>query len=185
MYELKQKIEETSEMKKQLCEWAKTEMSKGMTAANTAELGEVIDMIKDLAQVEKDLAECCYHKKIVEAMDEAKGDPYGPMGYNRNRYADGRYAPSGHGNYTQGYHPSGHEFGMDMMPPYMMDDDRMGYTPSGGGNRSQSGSSMGYGYTDGTKSHIDSMRNMYEHATTDQEKRQIKEDMTRLLNEMR
>ena len=194
MEELKEKLKKTSEMKDTICDWAKSEMAKGVECINAEEFGEVIDMIKDLASVEKYLAEACYYKKIVEAMDEAKreeeimtrmGGNHEGMGYDPNRYANGRFAPKGHGNYTRGFHPSGHEFGMDMIPPYMMKDDPTGMGYPNEPHRSQSGNRMGMGYTEDIEEHTKMIRTMYDNAGTDAEKRKIKEETTRLLNEMR
>lgn len=109
------------------------------------EAGEIVDMIKDLAEAEEKCWKGLYYKEIVCAMDDVRADEGGErMGYNPRRYASGRYAPSGRGHmgYTP-YMPTEH-----MTGPYMrMMDDRYndyGYTPSGAGNRSQSGSRMGY-----------------------------------------
>lgn len=59
---------------------------KGLDRMSTTETGQVIDMIKDLAQAEKYCWEACYYKSVVEAMDE--GSDY--MGYGS---ATGSNAP--------------------------------------------------------------------------------------------
>lgn len=190
MEELKKKIEETSELKATLCDWAKQEMSKGMTAACTHELGEVIDMIKDLAEAEKELAECCYYKSIVNAMHEAQEEEElmarmgGGMGYNHNRYANGRFATKGHGNYTHGFHPSERE--MDMMPPYMMKDAMgMGYDHEDPHTTHTTHQGGTHGYHGGVEEQVTAMHEMYKNADSEQERRHIKEEITRLANEMR
>lgn len=134
------KMESITELKNEMIEDLKSKKDK----YSMAEAGEIVDMIKDLAEAEEKCWKACYYKEIVCAMDDERGDMGGErMGYNARRYASGRYAPAGRGHlgYTPMYNP--------MTGPYMMDEPRMhdGYTPSGAGNRSQSGSRMGY--TDG------------------------------------
>lgn len=114
-------------------------MCKGFQGMNANEVGQVVDMIKDLAQAEKDCMEACYYKSVVGAMDdygfenEGEIEEYGRMGYDTRRYSSGRYAPKGAGHYSpvhgrRGYTmpPAGH------IPSYMMDNSaphehRMGY----------------------------------------------------------
>lgn len=86
----KEKMSETSyadicEMKKRLVEIVKSEFSKGIEQIDAKEMGEVTDMIKDLAEAEKLCKEACYYDSIVDAMEEGSDDPYNMrMGY-RNR----------------------------------------------------------------------------------------------------
>lgn len=84
-------------------------------------LGEYIDMIKDLAEAEKECQEACYYETVVEAM-ESDGYDEGRMGYNRKRnrlgqYSDGRGMGDSGSNQRMGYIP-------DMNRPYkrMMDE---------------------------------------------------------------
>lgn len=70
MHELKEKLKPLCKMKKCLSEWAECEIDKGKESVCTQEMGEVIDMIKDLAEAEEKLIKGCYYKKIIEAMDE-------------------------------------------------------------------------------------------------------------------
>lgn len=152
------KYDDICKIKKDLIENLKAEINMvGFDKMDTMETGQIIDMIKDLAEAEKSCMEACYYKKVVEAMEEAEEDPDGRMGYNTRRYANGRYAPKGRGT-RMGYIPE-----MGMMNPYLYDPDfeeemergRLGYQggnrgrgdgyqSSGAGNRSQSGSRMGY-----------------------------------------
>lgn len=126
--------------------------SKGAANMDTKEAGEVVDMIKDLAEAEKYCMEACYYESIVKAMHEAgEDDEDGRMGYNARHYASGRFAPKGRGT-RMGYMPMN-----DMRDPYLYDYNgepmihegdlrpmKFGYQPSGAGNRSQSGSRMGH-----------------------------------------
>ena len=72
-------------MVEKLSEFAKCELDKGIEQVDTKEMGEVIDMIKDLAEAE-------YYRKISIAMDESEyGEDYdmhGPM--EERRYYRGR-----------------------------------------------------------------------------------------------
>lgn len=67
---------------------AKCEFDKGIQCVNTKEMGEVIDMIKDCAMT-------LYYYSVYEAMQEE--EEHDRMYYNRNRYANGRFAPAGRG----------------------------------------------------------------------------------------
>lgn len=146
------KYDDICKIKKDLIENLKAEINMvGFDKMDTMETGQIVDMIKDLAEAEKSCMEACYYKKIVDAMEEAEEDPDGRMGYNTRRYANGRYAPKGRGM-RMGYIP---EMAMPNQYPYIhaylnnpedFEDemhDRYGYQPSGAGNRSQSGSRMG------------------------------------------
>lgn len=79
--------------------------------------GQVVDMVKDLAEVEESCMEAYYYEHVVKAMKDAEHDMArydydedDAMGYDPYRYASGRFAPKGRGKY-RGY-----------MPPYMLDD---------------------------------------------------------------
>lgn len=114
MEEFEMKMAEICEMKNTLISSMKAYLTKGVDSVDTKEAGEVIDMIKDLAQAEKYCYEACYYKTVIEAMDSEteENDRYG---YNHNRYSSGRYAPSGRGNYTRGYRPMTKPY-IDQMP---------------------------------------------------------------------
>lgn len=98
-------------------------------------VGEVVDMIKDLCDAEKNLYKACYYKTVTEAMKKAEtdneewakmiamagmvsclgqNDDTGRMGYDNWRYASGRFAPTGKGHYA-GYMPQ------EMRYPEFMD----------------------------------------------------------------
>lgn len=128
------KLEDVSEMKHQLIEAAKAQFAQGIETVDTEEMGEVVDMIKDLASAEKSCMEAAYYELVCEAM---QGDD--AAGYDRWRYSSGRFAPKGRGS-VRGY-----------LPPYM-GDDKMGYpdgrTRSNGSTYDQDGGrSTRYGYT--------------------------------------
>lgn len=133
---------------------------KGFDNINPYELGQYVDMVKDLAKSEKDCVEKCYYETVIKAMndhgyeDEFDIEAEGRMGYDNRRYASGRYAPKGRGHYSPvhssaGYTPMHHpmQSHMPMMDRYdEYDHDFMGYTPSRSGSNSthSSGSRMGY-----------------------------------------
>lgn len=115
-----------SKIENELLEMMERQTMRGLESVDAQELGEVVDMVKDVAEAK-------YYCSIVLAMQEEEG----PMGYNNRRYANGRYAPKGRG--SMGYEPMGG----------MWEDDRwdgpMGY--SGG---SQNGSHSASGYSGGS-----------------------------------
>ena len=146
--------DEICELKKDLVKIFASELhTKGVDDLDTKDCAEVADMIKDLAEAGKACMEACYYETIVKAMEKSDEDDEedGRMGYNSRHYANGRFAPKGRGT-RMGYMPD-----MMMQYPYIygyindpdfednMRNRRMSYQPSGAGNRSQSGSKMGYG----------------------------------------
>lgn len=140
MYRIHDMLEDVSEV-------ASTELSKGANNVNTKEFGEVVDMIKDLSEAEKNKMQACYYKTIIEAMENSEyGEDYdwsGPdedrMGYDRMRR--GYRARDSRGRYA-------YSDRMKMMPEIL--DDRMSYS-NGGGMRTtySTGGSRGsrYGYS--------------------------------------
>ena len=67
-------LEEESKPIKKMCEKLMDsinhELDKGIENTNTEELGEAIDMVKDLYGAKKEMYEACYYKQIMEAMEE-------------------------------------------------------------------------------------------------------------------
>lgn len=131
------------DMLEDVSEAASTELAKGTQSVNTKEFGDVVDMIKDLTEAEKNKAEACYYKTLVDAMEEHEYgedyDEYGPIerrGYRgQSRDRMGRY--TSRRNYPM------HD---------MMYDERRNYSNGayGGGSRGISSNSMPssrYGYS--------------------------------------
>lgn len=177
MEEMKMKLKEIEMFEDKLMAAAKEECCDG---GDICKAGQIIDMLKDIASVKKDCAEACYYKSIVEAMHEAKEEEQ-RYGYNSNRYANGRYAPAGHGNHAAGYIP------YHMMDPNQVmgysDSQPAGYYPSGAGNRSQAGNRFGYSH-DGMgkygrpyEEYQDARRHYHE--TKDPHAKQMMEDKTK------
>lgn len=166
------KLEEEAKPIKKMCEKLMDsinhELDKGIENIDTKELGEAIDMVKDLYEAKKEMYEACYYKQIMEAMEESEYgeeyDEYGPMDSERRGYRgqprsqSGRFMSRGDGRRNnrgrRGYESS-------MM---MQDDDwdemermrdmdrhsgRMGYAGNGSmgssGGQSSGGSSMSGG----------------------------------------
>lgn len=80
----------------------KTCFDKGLDSVSAQEAGEITDMIKDLAETKRNCAEAAYYESIQEAMEDYP--EYDRYGYNPNRYANGRYAPTGKGR-VRGFRP--------------------------------------------------------------------------------
>lgn len=120
----KTKTFEICELKNGLLQWARDHKD----TSGIQEMGQVVDMIKDLSEAEEKCWKACYYKSIVEAMYEEKHYGTDRAGYDHWRYSSGRYAPKGHGHYS-GYTPTYDDSDMmktdwDFMNP------RMGYTPN-------------------------------------------------------
>lgn len=77
-------IHKICRMKHTLACWLEEEFSKGKAFLDTDEVGAVVDMVKDLAEAEKDCYKAAYYKDIVESMEHGSGDTeYRPMVFNR------------------------------------------------------------------------------------------------------
>ena len=93
-------------MIEKLAECAEKQFDNGIESVDTAEMGQVTDMLKDLA-------EAMYYRTLTKAMDDSDPEEimemferYGDGGrryYDHYRYADGRFAPKGRGSYRRGY----------------------------------------------------------------------------------
>lgn len=57
------------DMKSELICAAKEQMAQGLDCCDAQEMGEVVDMIKDIYEAEKDCAKAKYYKSVVKAMD--------------------------------------------------------------------------------------------------------------------
>lgn len=134
-----------------LAETTKVELDKGIENVDTKEMGEVADIIKDLAEAE-------YYAKISKAMDEAEyGEDYDYMGaydeHERKGYrgqrrdSRGRYMSNrGRRGYESRMMPEMDWDEMEYQRDYDRMEGRMGYGGSSMGGSSSSGmsgSSMG------------------------------------------
>lgn len=141
------KVEEEIKPLKELCDKlvtiAKSELERGVENVDTHEMGEVIDMIKDLSEAKKDVVKACYHKQIMAAMEESEyGEDYDEEGPIERKYYRGQPRDS-RGRYMsrRGYDskmPMDYRMSIDdyrnYSPEYMRDMDRkngkMYYTES-------------------------------------------------------
>lgn len=119
-----ERINKIEEMKEKLISAMSSSLDCGVDKVDTKEAGEVIDMIKDLAEAEEKCWKACYYKSIVEAM-EAYGDGSERAGYDNWRYASGRFAPTGRGHFVGFVPPTDYIFDDPRM--WGKDDGRMGY----------------------------------------------------------
>lgn len=87
------------DMIEKLSECAKCEIDKGIENIDPCEMGQVTDMMKDLA-------EAMYYRTLMKAMEESSADETmemferfgdGRRFYDNYRYANGRFAPKGRG----------------------------------------------------------------------------------------
>lgn len=161
------KLEKEMEPIKKMCEpledAVKHELSKGIENIDAAELGAVIDMIKDLYEAKEKMVKACYYKQIMEAMEESEyGEDYdeeGPIDDMRRGYRGqprdsmGRFM-SRRGRGRRGYEEPMYRMTPEMYrehdPEYYRDMDRemmgkMYYSGSGsyGGGSSMGGSQSG------------------------------------------
>lgn len=101
-------LEEESKPIKKMCEKLMDsinhELDKGIENVDTKELGEAIDMIKDLYEAKKEMYEACYYKQVMEAMEEHDFEneeeimEEGRKGYRgRSRDSMGRFTSRGRG----------------------------------------------------------------------------------------
>lgn len=158
-------VKRIHEMIEKLTKCAEMEFEKGVENINAEEMGEVTDMIKDLAEAE-------YYAKISKAMDESEyGEDYDYMGaYDEHSRKGYRGQPRD----SRGRYMSRRGYESRMMPEmydysdmeYMRDMDRdygkMYYTDGMNGNSSSgmsNGGSRGY-----SESRYDRARRGYEEA---------------------
>lgn len=153
-------------MKEKLIEEAQSRM-RNMDGGSIEQMGQIVDMIKDLSEAEKACLEAEYYDGVIDAMEEGGRYGYDGQGGNAGGRSGGR----------QGYRE-----------PYMMDDGdgegRMGYRnqygnfPANPKNRRRRMRRSGY-----SEESIDDLRQMMEDADPER-KRQLKRDLEELMSEM-
>lgn len=135
-----------------LAETTKVELDKGIENVDTKEMGEVADIIKDLAEAE-------YYAKISKAMDEAEyGEDYDYMGaydeYERKGYRGQRRDSSGRYMSRRGYErrimPDMDYDEMERMRDMDRERGRMGYASGGSSSGMSSGGSSSSGMSSGS-----------------------------------
>ena len=148
-------VKRMHDMIETLTECVKHEFDKGVENIDTKEMGEVIDMIKDLAEAE-------YYRKISIAMDESEyGEDYDYMGaYDHERKGYRGQPRDSRGRYMSNRGRRGYEAPMMMWDEdwdemeRMRDMDRISYGRMG---YSSVGSSMGGSSSSGMSSGSSSM----------------------------
>lgn len=161
---LEMELEPIKEMCKKLEEAVKHELSKGIENVDAKELGEVVDMIKDLYEAKEKIVKACYYKGVLEAMeehdfeDEGEIEDEGRRGYRgQRRDSRGRYMSRR--GYESRMMPDMDYDEMERMRDYDRESGKMYYSSGNmGGSSSMGGSqssgSMGSqggtrGYSDG------------------------------------
>lgn len=107
-------IERIHKMVECLTEKTLSELDKGIENVNVEEMSEAADMIKDLCEAEyyavivkamkkADEEEEEYDKELLRSLKAEYGEESGRRFYDHYRYANGRFAPKGHGTYRRGY----------------------------------------------------------------------------------
>lgn len=136
------------------------ERFKNMLTADTKECGDVVDMIKDLAETK-------YYMSITKAMEEYDEEEPERQGYNSRHYANGHFAPAGRGH-MMGYIEYPHNRMMSDKPEHYRSHEMMGYTENS---------------DEHIKNSIASIKEMW-HTADPQLKERIKREITPLVNEM-
>lgn len=146
------KMEELKRNKESLMSWVTNEISSGCQQFDRCSCGETIDMIKDLAETEKNCWESLYYQTVINAMSENNPNEY--MGYNNRRMTNGQYAPAGRGH--MGYRPYVDQepyINAYMHDPEFRDNMMMGYSKDERSNNSNSENSTYYGYQSAKKAY--------------------------------
>lgn len=183
-----------------LTEKALGELDKGVENVNTEEMGEAVDMIKDLCEAEykavivksmkkADEEEEEYNKKLLRALKDEYGEEGGRRYYDEYRYkTTGRYAPKGKGTYVgrRGYEEPPY---MHMYPERDMDREygRMYYTEPTATHTSESGYDRAKrNYTETKEMHKNNTPEDKEHKmkALDGYIKELGDDITQLIGDM-
>lgn len=207
----KKEVEEICSISDDIVSFFKGKIKQcGCDSVDTKDAGEIADMIKDLAEAKKNIFESLYYETAAKAMKE---DPtrfmpdfayeemmenqrtgYDPgrgdnsrMGYDNYRYADGRFAPKGRGN-RSGYVDPNYDQEIQRMENDLRhgmeykqySDARRYYTETKDENSK-------HAMDEHARKHVietsETIREIYRTADPDL-KRKIKEELTKLVNEM-
>lgn len=77
---IEKKVDKVCDLCEELIDCIKQEFASGIQNVDTKEAGEVIDMVKDLAESEEKMVKAIYYTEILKAMAESE---YG-VDYNQN-----------------------------------------------------------------------------------------------------
>lgn len=193
--DIKEKYERVCAIKDKALSLIETQLNGDLTQVDAKELGEVVDIAKDMAELMKYSEEACYYHKVTEAMDEGsdeekkyylnkyipeyEGKFYTPVEYARMRDSRGRYM------YTE--------------PMMKMDDepyrDRMYYSSMNNGSNSSTSntSRMSRDYREGSsgmarRTYMEMKENGADKEKTNKElehyMNELGEDMTQMIQSM-
>lgn len=104
MHKTMEEINKICEAKKQLMCWVQEELNCGkeyMSKDGVVEcVGQLVDMVKDLAEAEEKIMKTKYYEMMVCAAMTTGEDmmDVGRMGYDNWRYKSGKFAPKGSGS---------------------------------------------------------------------------------------
>lgn len=138
MHELMVFSDKMKEAKKTLMSWVEAEINKGKECFDCEAAGDVVDMIKDLAEAEEKCMKAKYYEALLCNMlldgDESntEGGPSRRFGYDHWHYANGRFAPTGRGRRV-GY-----------VPDLMQYEGKDGAIHTGNWEAGMTGNRMGY-----------------------------------------
>ena len=149
-------------MKDKLIREAQSRMDN-LDGGSIEQMGQIIDMIKDLSEAEKSCLEAEYYDTVIDAMDGSDGYD----GYRGQGSTGSQGGRSGR---------SGRSYG------YREDDDMEGYRNSRGqyARKPSRRRMRRYGYSEDS---IDNIREMMEEADPER-KKQLKRDLQELMQEM-
>ena len=150
-------------MKDRLIEEAQSRM-ENLDGGSIEQMGQIIDMIKDLAETEKACMEADYYDSVVEAMDGEDRYGYDPQG---GRSGVGR--SSGGRRYESMDDGEGGRMGYK---------NQYGNWPANPANRRRRMRRRGY-----SEESVENLRQMMEEADPER-KRQLKQDLEELMREM-
>lgn len=109
-------VHKLREYKDQVLKRMESEINeRGIDRADVKELGELSDIIRDLASAEKDCWEAEYYMTVTEAMDNGSGYmPMGDgMGYTNGNMGNGGMSRSGYRDARGRYARRGYTGGID------------------------------------------------------------------------
>lgn len=90
-------VEKIYEIKNELLGRVSSDLrERGVDRIDVKEMGELIDMVKDLAEAEKDCWKADYYRKVSEAMEQDK-QGYGSQGYGQQGYGSQGSSRMGYG----------------------------------------------------------------------------------------
>lgn len=196
-------IERMHKMIECLTEKTLCELDKGVENVNTEEMGEAVDMIKDLCEAEykavivksmkkADEEEEEYNKELLRALKDEYGEEGGRRYYDEYRYANGRFAPKGRGirrGYTEPpyYHMPVNYNDMEYMRDMDKSGGKMYYSEPIASHVSESN-------YDRAKRHYTETKEMHKGASTEDKEhkmkaldmyiRELSGDISELLNDM-